>query len=132
MVLTVSAPGVLFCIYASHKISHALAKFPLNDEEEDSPPPYNPPGLKRKRTDNTSFKNPSAPPLYVVKRFSSKRDEKSDRGSEKKPKDKNGYPPKYVNEEKEFLDKRRESLTENIFTSEEDVHPRRRKYTENR
>ena len=126
MVLTVSAPGILFCVYASHKIYHALAKFPLNDENEESPPPYqHQPGEKRKRTEATPFSNATAPPLFVVKRFHSKTDEK---GSDKKAKDLNSVPPKYPDERKELLNNRRGSLTDNIFTSVDDVQPRRWKH----
>uniref|UniRef100_H2Y5A5 Gap junction protein n=1 Tax=Ciona savignyi TaxID=51511 RepID=H2Y5A5_CIOSA len=33
MVLVVSTPGILFCIYASHKIYHAYVKFPLANKQ---------------------------------------------------------------------------------------------------
>ena len=131
MVLTVAAPGILFCIYAGHKISHAYAKFPLDDESDDTPPPpYNAPGSKRKRNETTPFSNPSAPPLYVVKRISTKRDEKGDRGFDKKPKDKNYNPPKYPDEDQELLDKRRGSMSDNIFTSVDDVRHRNRRFAD--
>ena len=112
MVLFVSTPGILFFVYAGHKIYHAHAKFPLDEEDNEngqSPPPsYN--QLKRKRTESSPFVNATAPQLYVVKRLHSKRDNRSDRASEKNGKEKNSTPSKYpklsADEEKEFLEKR--------------------------
>jgi len=124
MVLTVAAPGILFFVYASHKISHAYVKFPIHDENDEDvpPPPYNPPGTKRKRTNSTPFSNPSAPPLYEVKRISTKRDEKSDRGHEKKS--------KHADKETDHLDRRKNSISENVFTSVDDIRSRKWRFAD--
>ena len=85
MILVVSTPSILFFIYTSHKIYHATVKFPLNEEVDDAtesivsktdsiptvPPYFNPPKLKRKRTDDSCPLNATAPPLYTVKQISS-------------------------------------------------------------
>uniref|UniRef100_H2Y3H1 Gap junction protein n=1 Tax=Ciona intestinalis TaxID=7719 RepID=H2Y3H1_CIOIN len=96
MVLVVSSPGVLFCIYASHKIYHAYVKFPLAEEEGapksrtwdtaseiDRGSEYGRPianGKRRKGDSPPAFTaHPTAPPLYVVKRLNSKNNEKLDK-----------------------------------------------------
>uniref|UniRef100_H2Y5A2 Gap junction protein n=1 Tax=Ciona savignyi TaxID=51511 RepID=H2Y5A2_CIOSA len=87
MVLVVSTPGILFCIYASHKIYHAYVKsWDATSEIDrglDHPRPMA--NGKRRRGDAPPSygSHPSAPPLYVVKRLNSKKDE---------PLDKNGKP----------------------------------------
>ena len=137
MVLVVSLPGVLFCIYAYHKIYHAYVKFPLGEEQEEgkmkgwescsdmgSASTYmQPPSFKRKRNNSSPiYSNATAPPLYVVKRLNSKKDEKS----EKDRKSKNYDGPRHrkrhgLNEEekKDLMEKRKSSTTDNNFTSDE-------------
>ena len=79
MVLVVSAPGILFVLYATHKIYHATVKFPEegegDDKKADGPPSdadshpisyIHPPSLNKRKRDNSD-----PPPIYVVERRAS-------------------------------------------------------------
>uniref|UniRef100_H2Y5A3 Gap junction protein n=1 Tax=Ciona savignyi TaxID=51511 RepID=H2Y5A3_CIOSA len=149
MVLVVSTPGILFCIYASHKIYHAYVKFPLVEEEQKQPPrswdatseidrgldhPRPMANGKRRRGDAPPSygSHPSAPPLYVVKRLNSKKDE---------PLDKNGKPDlsrrmkdydaplrkrhrrRGNDEDKDLMEKRNGSTTDNNYTNRQQGYP---------
>nr|XP_026692389.1 gap junction gamma-1 protein isoform X3 [Ciona intestinalis] len=149
MVLVVSSPGVLFCIYASHKIYHAYVKFPLAEEEGapksrtwdtaseiDRGSEYGRPianGKRRKGDSPPAFTaHPTAPPLYVVKRLNSKNNEKLDKNGKpeisRRVKSGNYDAPvrkrhrRHGNdEEKDLMEKRKGSTTDNNYTSNDDV-----------
>lgn len=126
MVIVVSTPGILFCLYCSHKIYHATTKYPPDKESKSDSEQELRPKKRRKRGD-TAFSNASAPQqLYEVKKMNSQMDvqfkeKNSKEGSEKPPK----YSKVYSDDEKYLLENRKPSYDSDFSTFNNDARFRK-------